>query len=405
MDIDRDDRDDRDDGNFSDADIAEGLSDPFQSFQSFQSPLSDLEFNSFSEETTFEEERVESPEPTQELTDSDLHSILRPAEHKKKIKLRNIVMLPAEQIKETKEVILSDLINCPKCKIRCRITDSTLLCEKCGEERSNFNQMFSSSMTYNTNSSSFMPFTFTGHASGKYTKSLLKSNSNASMFSRPMALKELNLRNDLSTKFKVPKNAISLAAEFYCEIKIAISKMNRRDFTGKSGLLAGALWWACDSLGIRMAQKDIADLMDTDTKMLFNAIEIINDLIDKKMVRLFKERMDPVKSFMNRFMGILKIPAKYRDFMEDIIKVADAAKLSFASDCQVNTKCAGAIMLLCVRVKELNHITKDLIQTSCRVSKATFIKYYKMLYSNHALLKRVFKTHKIPMDSEWKTDK
>jgi hypothetical protein len=307
---------------------------------------------------------------------------------------------------EKEEVIYNNSYDefktCITCNLNYKTTDYGVICYNCGEEKVFDDKTYSNLTDYNTIPSSFMQFTFTGKGAKYFTKSLLKASSNASISLKMTALKEITLRNDLSKNHKVPKPAINMAVEYYFTIKNAIA-LSDVSFDGKSGLLSACLWMACDTLKLGILQQHIAELMEIETKMLFKGLEIIDKLASLDLVSFANKKTNTIDSFMNRYIKILNIPDKYKDFMTDLILTTEKKKINSKNDCQDSTKCAGAIMMLANRVKALG-ITKDKIYEGCKVSKATFNKYYKFMCENFRELglKRVFKKHGISMDIAWK---
>jgi hypothetical protein len=105
---------------------------------------------------------------------------------------------------------------------------------------------------------------------------------------------------------------------------------------------------------------------------------------------------------LDQYFPRLKIDIKYKQFVLDIIARAEKKYLHIKTESRMVSKAVGCIHLLCERVPELRHITKDMISQECEISKTTFSKYSDLVKEHYPLFKKVFKRHAIPMEISWK---
>ena len=205
--------------------------------------------------------------------------------------------------------------------------------------------------------------------------------------------------NTQSNKHHVPKNIIREANEMFDQIK-RMGYVFRKD--GKKGVHGKCIYYRCYANGLSRTPAEIAQLVGVDEKFLSLGDRILHSLNEAGVISI-PMRINPIADYIDRYMELLEIDPKYRNFCIDLVKRAQDKHIHILHDSKHNTKCIGAIYMLVMRVKDLrNRITKEKIEQECSVSKTTFIRYYLTLHKYHKKIKKVFKHHGIPMPIEWK---
>lgn len=292
---------------------------------------------------------------------------------------------------------------CPTCNIRGKILETSIICEKCGLEREwqchgdSYNA--SVDQNYNTSQNSYVTFNIVGAGAYCYQRSFLKTCSDYNSFRNNNNKKEITNIIFQYEGSKPPNNVINLAADLFDKI-VQAGHVYRKN--GKKGVMAACLYYSCIMNNIARTPKDISVIMNTEEKFLSQGDRILQELNEINVIEI-PTRYEPLDDYLNQFFTALGIDDKYKGFVTDIIYRAEKKHLHVKNECRTTTKCVGAIYLLTKRVKSLKHIKKDTISRECNdISKTTFIKYYKLLYTNYKLLKKSFKRYNIPMPLEWK---
>lgn len=291
---------------------------------------------------------------------------------------------------------------CPKCNVEGKIDDGSVHCVSCGLETIVIDDTNKFSFTvdkdHNTSDNSFMSFNFIGKNSYCYQRSFLKTCANYSSFRKNNNRKDLYNYNYQYEGKKIPKNAIKLAIELFSKIK-----ENNYVFrgNGKKGVLGACLFYACVMNHITKTPREIASVMEIEERFLSQGDRIVQELNEKGIISI-PTILRPLNDYLDQYFPALSIPEQYKQFIIDLIERAEKKNIHILNDSRTTTKCIGAIFLLINRVKELKHITKDMIVKECSISKSTFIRYYNLLLINHKIIKPVFKKHKILMPSSWR---
>ena len=291
---------------------------------------------------------------------------------------------------------------CPKCNVEGKFNDGSVHCVGCGIETiiidDNNKFSFTVDKDHNTSNNSFMSFNFIGKNSYCYQRSFLKTCANYSSFRKNNNRKDLYNYNYQYEGKKIPKNAIKLAIELFSKIK-----ENNYVFrgNGKKGVLGACLFYACVMNHITKTPREIASVMEIEERFLSQGDRIVQELNEKNIISI-PTILRPLKDYLDQYFPALLIPEHYKQFIIDVIERAEKKHIHILNDSRTTTKCIGAIFLLINRVKDLKHITKDIIVKECSISKSTFIRYYNLLLINYKILKPVFKRHRIPMPISWK---
>ena len=291
---------------------------------------------------------------------------------------------------------------CPKCNIEGTMNDGSVFCPECGLETliidDNNKFSFSSEKDYNVSSNSYISFNFIGPNSYGYQRSFLKTCANYSSFRRNNNRKDMYNYNYQYEGKKIPKNAIKLAIELFSKIK---EKNYVFRGNGKKGVLGACLFYACVMNNITKTPREIASVMEIEERFLSHGDRVVQELNEKGVISI-PTTLRPLNDYLDQFFPALNIPDKYKAFVIDVIERAEKKNIHIMNDSRTTTKCIGAIFLITNRVKELRHITKDIIVKECNISKSTFIRYYNLLLENYKMLKPIFKKHRIPMPTEWR---
>ena len=291
---------------------------------------------------------------------------------------------------------------CPKCNIEGTMNDGSVFCPECGLETliidDNNKFSFSSEKDHNVSSNSYISFNFIGPNSYGYQRSFLKTCANYSSFRRNNNRKDMYNYNYQYEGKKIPKNAIKLAIELFSKIK---EKNYVFRGNGKKGVLGACLFYACVMNNITKTPREIASVMEIEDRFLSHGDRVVQELNEKGVISI-PTTLRPLNDYLDQFFPALNIPDKYKTFVIDVIERAEKKNIHIMNDSRTTTKCIGAIFLITNRVKELRHITKDIIVKECNISKSTFIRYYNLLLENYKMLKPIFKKHRIPMPTEWR---
>ena len=291
---------------------------------------------------------------------------------------------------------------CHICNIEGKISDGVIQCEGCGLTMINDNATnkfcVSVDQDHNTSSNSFMSFNFIGKNSYCYQRSFLKTCANYSSFRKNTNRKDLYNYNYQHDGKKIPKNAIKLAIELFSKIKEENYVFRGN---GKKGVLGSCLFYACVMNNITKTPREIASIMNIEERFLSQGDRTIHELNEKGVISI-PTILRPMHDYLDQYFPALGIPDKYKSFIVDIINIAEKKNIHIQNDSRTTTKSIGAIYLLTMRVKELNHINKDQIVKECNISKSTFIRYYNILIANYKIIKPIFKKHKIPQPNSWR---
>jgi flagellar biosynthesis GTPase FlhF len=156
---------------------------------------------------------------------------------------------------------------------------------------------------------------------------------------------------------------------------------------------------------ITKTPREISSIMEIEERFLSLGDRKIQGLHEKGVITI-PTMLRPLQDYLDQTFPSLNIPNKFKRFVYDIIERAENMNIHIMDDSRPTTKCIGAIFLIINRVpiQALKHINTDTIVKECKISKSTFMRYYKLLIANYPKLKPVFKKHKIPMPSYWRTN-
>ena len=313
----------------------------------------------------------------------------------------NNVDINLEKNIDLNNIITNDI--CEKCNIKYKTLNGIIYCELCGSE----NKVELDELTFNSeggnniNSNSFMSFNFIGKNSYCYQRSFLKTCANYSSFRKNNNRKDMYNYNYNYTGNKLPKNVIKLAIELFSKIK---EKKYVYRGNGKKGIIGACIFYSCVINKITKTPKEIANILGIEERFLSQGDRTIQELNEMGVISI-PTTLRPLNDYLKQYFSLLKIDEKYISFIVDIIDRIDNKNIHIVNDSRTTTKAIGTIYLLINRLKKYRTITKDTIVKECKISKSTFLRYYKLLLKNYKLIKCVFKKHKIQMPIEWVSKK
>jgi transcription initiation factor TFIIIB Brf1 subunit/transcription initiation factor TFIIB len=171
----------------------------------------------------------------------------------------------------------------------------------------------------------------------------------------------------------------------------------------KWGVISACLFYVCIMNNLTRTPKEITNIMSIEDRFLSQGDKILQELNELNIIEI-PATFKPLGDYIDQFFCKLKIPLRFKDFILEIISVAERKYLHVANESRMTSKCIGCIYLLCKRVPMLQKIKKDRIVKECLdISKSTFNKYYMLIMSHPKELKFVFKKHHIPMPIEWRS--
>ena len=269
-----------------------------------------------------------------------------------------------------------------------------LICPKCGVEFQNINDKsvnFNTSIQYNTSKYNSVTTKIEGKDSYAHNKSLRGVCFNYNVWNSKRAVKYLNRCSYESETDKIPP--------YINEIVIAeFEKIRRRKtFRGpvQVGIKAVLAYYICPLENLARKPSEMAKLHNIKEKDLSKADSIVREFIEEGVIDL-QVNLNRYDGFIERYMALLDIDAKWKDIIVDIIERAEKKHLYVKKNPKLSTKCMGAIYLIINSVPTLkSRISKDEISTKCNISKTTFISQYHLLLNNNKKLKKVFKKYNL----------
>jgi hypothetical protein len=312
---------------------------------------------------------------------------------------------------------------CKECNMNLKILEDVMICSNCGLEKdlnAEYNpEVFNMTIdgNYNSSTTASTSFTFSGKKSYGYQKAILKSCSDYSTTSYQTIKKEILNRINMYDGNKPPMNVQLNCIDLYYSIKEndksylniinkGVSENNEKKrlvfrSNGKWGIIAACLYYACLEEGLTRTPREISEIIGIDEKYQSAGDKKLQEFYELGIIRI------PIagkllEDYISRYFPLLGIPEQYKQFIIDLINRAEKKGLHICNENRTSTKCIGGIYILCSRIPELKHITKDIISKECKISKITCIRYALVLMNNWKFIKKVFKIHKIPMPLEWR---
>lgn len=244
---------------------------------------------------------------------------------------------------------------------------------------------------YNTSNTSAAPIRISGPNNYIYQKKLVSNTCNYSKTQKKNTIDQM--LNFVYQHKSVPdKNIVLEAANFYYDVQQHCIK--RGDV--RKGTMAACLYRVCISHGSTRKPKEISDIFGVQQSEFSNGEKILDDLVASGKIKMkcngaFVPDSDIklANAFLNRYFENLNIPndaedfnskdrPNYKLFTLSLIKFTQ--KYRIAESSIMSSKCAGAIYILALKRKELN-ITRDMIEAECSISKSTFSRFHKAVFT------------------------
>jgi transcription initiation factor TFIIIB Brf1 subunit/transcription initiation factor TFIIB len=285
---------------------------------------------------------------------------------------------------------------CEDCKCEMARFELRFVCEQCGYEEEIAGDECEAAMSYyakggdsrgdsigsyNTSGQSAAPLRVRGPKAHRYQKKLIGSVSNYKIQQKKNTVEEFKNAVYQSKEAQIPNNVVCAAANLYFSVQQ--HQIRRGDV--KVGTEAACLYRMCIKYGITRKPKEIAAIFGIPQNDLSNGEKILDDLAARGLIESSKKQMffnvdELVNDFVDRYfesLGITIGHPEYKPFVTRLIKFTTDKHIADSS--VPSTKCAGAIYILTARRKELK-IRRDKIQTACKISKSTFIRYAKAVF-------------------------
>lgn len=292
-------------------------------------------------------------------------------------------------------------MTCAECNIQYLIKENLLICPRCGSEQESLDidTLYGlMNNDHNTSNNAFLSFKIIGKNSYCLQKSFLKCCANNSTYRNNSSRSDIYNSIYQSKGNKLPKDVMSDACDMYQKIRES-GKIYRGN--GKKGIIAACLYYSCIMKNITKTPREISSILNVEEKVLSRGDRKLQELNENSIVNI-PTMLRPIEDYIFQYFSALCIDTIYMPFVIDLVKMAEKKKIAICMDSRTTSKCIGAIYMLTMRIRSLKHITRDHIAKECKISKATFIRYYRILDQNHDKIKHVFKKYKIPMPTAWR---
>jgi hypothetical protein len=309
---------------------------------------------------------------------------------------------------ESSEIKAKPIIKKNKCHIcdgDLYLSVNILTCQSCGLETQNCSNITEEEYSTaaitdcNVNSNGFISMRIVGPGSYGYNRALLKTSANYEKYRKINMLKDMNSWNNNSKKHHMPKNIMLEVNDDFDKIK-KHGYVFRKD--GKKGVISALLYYRCYAHGISKTPSEIAQFSGIEEKFHSQGDRILHDLAERGIIQI-PHKVNPIIDYIERYMELLEIDKKYKQFIIDLINRAEAKHIHILHDSKANTKAVGAIYVLVDRIPSLrSRVTKDIIEKECGISKTTFLRYYNIIHTYYKKIKKTFKKHNISMPSNWR---
>lgn len=309
-----------------------------------------------------------------------------------------------------KFTLLNNVSNCDLCDGKIIRYKNIYNCEDCGVEITNTansteeSYSVSAATECNVSANGCMPFTFMGPKHERNKKSLYKTCASYTKFRKYNILREMKTLMLHSKDHSIPKHILKEANDLFAKVKDANVVLRAN---GHKGVISACIYYACYNNDISKTPTELSKLMGIEEKFHSKGIRVLQDLNENGLIELPRS-VSTISDFVERNLEALYIPheengIRYRDFVMAIILKAERKKLHVINDCKNTTKAAGAIYLLTRRIPKYNSIAKETMDKEWKISKTTYIRYYKMIIRYYKFFKKIFKQYGIPMPIEWKS--
>ena len=288
-----------------------------------------------------------------------------------------------------------------KNKITMTLDNGIYMCYTCGYTKKYLydNEKYNvNSQTHNISNNSLMLFRIFGPDKHRYQQSLLRTSSNYKNYRRGSNIREF-LSLNKKTDEPLPERVLTDAANLFTNVQDAGNIM-RADF--RRGVWGAFIQFECIRAGITKKPKQIAKFVNVSEKYLSKGDREVRRWHEEHLIDV-PIRSNPIPDFINQYFDILSIDQVYKQFVIDIIRRVKIKKIRVYSSSNPSTCVVGVIWLLICQLK-LN-ISHDDIIKHCKISKSTYITYYKLIIANEKALRKPFRRHNIPIPALWEAFK
>ena len=305
-------------------------------------------------------------------------------------------------IKKKAEIFRQTYNKCDKCiddigkKIIMLLENGMYVCNKCGAVKPWYNDQYNpNSHTHNISGNALILFKVIGPDHHRHQKSLLQTSSNYKNYRRGFNIREF-LKLNRKTREPLPNDVLMRAAELFTNVQDDNNIM-RADF--RFGVWGAFINFECIRAKITKKPKEIAAFVGVSEKYLSKGDREVRKWHEEGLVDV-PIRSNPLPDFINQYFILLDIDAIYKKFVFDMVQRIKIKRVKVKSSSNPST-CVVAIIWILVEQLKLP-ISHGDISSTCKISKSTYISYYKLILANESKVRKVFKRHNIPIPSTWK---
>jgi hypothetical protein len=220
-------------------------------------------------------------------------------------------------------------------------------------------------------------------------------------YTKTKCIREITTKILRAGKGRVSNDVIATAINMFYEIKThRVYRVNCR-----LGVIGACLYYACIQHGCARTPSAICEILGVEEKFLSAGIRELRSFNNSGIINI-PASVDPLENYISRYIKSLDIDRRFEAFAFDLIKTAEEHHIHVLHDSRNNTKAVGAIYVIVLRVPRYRHITKEMIETKCGISKTTFVRYTEeVVFAYPSIFRNTFKRHQIPMPSVWRHGK
>lgn len=285
---------------------------------------------------------------------------------------------------------------CPKCQseyLENKANPNTFACGLCGFE-----------FQTTTTPANIQPIRFGGNTSKLYRRQVYGfggQDPNYREYTKTKCVREIISKISRSGKGKISNDVVVTAINLFYEIKVyQVYRVNCR-----LGVIGACLYYACIQHGCARTPATICEILGIEEKFLSAGIRELRSFNNRGVINI-PTSVDPLENYISRYIKALDIDRRFEAFAFDLIKTAEEHHIHVLHDSRNNTKAVGAIYVIVLRVPRYRHITKEMIEKKCGISKTTFVRYTdEVVFAYPKIFRNCFKRHQIPMPNIWRVGK
>jgi transcription initiation factor TFIIIB Brf1 subunit/transcription initiation factor TFIIB len=159
------------------------------------------------------------------------------------------------------------------------------------------------------------------------------------------------------------------------------------------GAMAACLAIVCNNHGISKKPRELAAFVQVDEKHVSNGDKLLREMQSRGELTI-DINFDPSLAFISQNFTMMEVDFKWTQCAMDVIARADGRDMRGENHSRSSTKCAALTYLL---GKQLGlPYSRDDIAKKCKISHATFAKYYEYLLRNRKRINPVLRAHGVP---------